>query len=187
MRQKSILAKVILIAIGVAWVWITRVPSGQGIDPNIQAPQAGFMAPDFSLETLSGTSAGISDLRGKAVILNFWASWCPPCRAEMPAFQQTVDEFAGTDLVVLGVNATSQDSLGDVRKFLDKYQLSFAIPLDINGQVSRTYQVRSLPTTFFIDRKGVIKKVMIGGPIPLSLLRVEASQLLQGTENDPDY
>jgi peroxiredoxin len=179
MMRKHILLKAILIGLGFVWVWISRIPSGTSGQEEIQAPQTGFTAPDIALETSSGDLLELRDLRGQAVILNFWASWCPPCRAEMPAFQQAVDEFADTDLIVLGVNSTSQDSLANVEKFIQEYQLKFTIPLDIQGQASRSYQVLSLPTTFFIDREGIIKKVIVGGPIPLSLLRVEVQHLLQ--------
>jgi cytochrome c biogenesis protein CcmG/thiol:disulfide interchange protein DsbE len=184
--QKSTLFKTILVIFGFAWVWISRLPPGQESQSAIQAPQSGFTAPDFALETHSGDQLELKDLRGKAVILNFWASWCPPCRAEMPAFQQAADEFSDKDLIVLGVNATSQDSLTDVEIFISDHQLEFPILLDVQGQISRVYQIHSLPTTYFIDQEGVIKKVIVGGPIPLSLLRIEISHLLQEDENATD-
>lgn len=179
MKRKSIILKALLITVGFAWVWLSRTPTGSAGNEVIQAPQAGFTAPDFELKTNSGDQIALRDLRGKIIILNFWASWCPPCRAEMPAFQQIVEEYPETDLIVLGVNSTSQDSLVDVERFVQEYQLKFTIPLDTQGQASRSYHVHSLPTTFFIDRDGVVQKVIVGGPIPLSLLRIEVHQLLQ--------
>jgi len=112
-------------------------------------------------------------------MVNFWASWCPPCRAEMPAFQQIVEEYHSTDLIIAAVNLTNQDSLSDAREFINKYQLTFPILFDSNGSASQAYNVYSLPTTFFINRQGYIQKIIIGGPIPISLLRVELDKLLE--------
>jgi len=186
MKQKTLILQIFLILAGFAWVWISRIDTGATTPETIQAPQEEFLAPDFDLETISGSRIAIADLRGKAVILNFWASWCPPCRAEMPAFQHALEENSDIDLAILGVNATNQDSLLDVENFLQEYRIGLTIPLDVNGQVSRLYQIHSLPTTFFINKQGIIKKVIIGGPIPLSLLRVEIQQLLQENNNVPN-
>lgn len=186
MKIKSLIFQIFLILAGFVWVWISRVDPDATTPASIQAPQQGFLAPNFELETLSGSRVAIDDLRGKAVILNFWASWCPPCRAEMPAFQQALEENSDNDLAILGVNATNQDSLLDVENFLQEYRIGLTIPLDVNGQVSRLYQIHSLPTTFFINKQGIINKVIIGGPIPLSLLRIEIQQLLQENNNVPD-
>lgn len=186
MKRKTLLIQFVLILTGFAWVWFSRVDPGNINPATIRAPQEGFLAPDFALKTISGSRVALEDLRGKVIILNFWASWCPPCRAEMPAFQQALEEYSDADLAILGVNATSQDSLLDVENFLQEYQLEFIIPLDVSGQVSRLYQIHSLPTTFILDKRGIIKKVVIGGPIPLSLLRVEIQQLLQENYNDSD-
>jgi cytochrome c biogenesis protein CcmG/thiol:disulfide interchange protein DsbE len=178
-RHRTLLLKIGLILTGFAWIWLSRVPPGTAATAAIQAPQEGFLAPDFELATTTGDIAVITEMRGQALIVNFWASWCPPCRAEMPAFQQIREEFSGSDLAILGVNVTSQDARADVEDFLEQYQLEFTIPLDISGQASRTYQIHSLPTTFFINKEGIIEKVIVGGPIPLSLLRVEARQILE--------
>lgn len=186
MMRKSFLLKISLIVISFAWVLLSRIPPGTQNVSAFQAPRSGFTAPDFILDTHAGGHVSLSDLRGKPVIINFWASWCPPCRAEMPAFQEAADEFSDTDLVILGVNSTSQDSLSDVNLFIDDYQLEFTIPLDLSGEVSRDYQIHSLPTTYFINEDGTIVKVIVGGPIPLSLLRIEARQLIEGVVNVPD-
>jgi len=96
----------------------------------------------------------------------------------MPAFQEAFNEYGGSDLQIIAINATNQDSLTDVTQFIEEYGISFPILLDLSGTVSRDYLVHSLPTTYFIDKNGVIKEIIIGGPIPLSLLRIQASQLL---------
>jgi len=162
---------------GLAWIWFSRIPEGTRSD-TMEAAQVGFSAPDFVLTSLGDQNIGLDDFKGKPVILNFWASWCPPCKAEMPAFQQASREFLDTDLQIIAINATSQDSITEVRQFIEQNEITFPIPMDQTGSTSNDYLVHSLPTTYFIDRKGVIVDLIIGGPIPLSLLRIQANQLL---------
>ena len=168
---------VTLLLAGLVWIWLSRVPDGSR-SFSLEAAQVGFSAPGFALTSLDDRSIGLVDFDGKPVILNFWASWCPPCKAEMPAFQQASMEFSHTDLQIIAVNATSQDSLINVRQFVDQYDITFPIPLDLTGAITMDYLVHSLPTTFFIDKNGIIVDVIIGGPIPLSLLRIQGNQLL---------
>ena len=104
----------------------------------------------------------------------------------MPDFQQAWQEYRNSDLIILAVNATHQDTLPDLERFIELNDLEFPILLDMYGTVSSAYQIRALPTTFLINREGVITKTMIGGPIPLSLLRVEADLLLKDDNNASD-
>jgi peroxiredoxin len=167
----------------IAWIWIFRVPPSAMPPAPIQAPKTGFQAPSFSLETIDGFTINLDDYRGQPVLINFWASWCPPCRAEMPDFQAAWEEYQDSNLIIIAVNATHQDSLADVQDFISQNGLDFPIPLDKNGQISAIYQIHSLPTTFFINQEGIITKALIGGPIPLSLLRVEVDSLIQDNTN----
>ena len=96
----------------------------------------------------------------------------------MAAFQEAFQEYGESDLQIIAINSTNQDSLTDVLRFIEEHGITFPIPLDQTGAVSRDYLIHSLPTTYFIDKNGIIKEVIIGGPIPLSLLRIQASQLL---------
>ena len=168
---------VVVLLTGLAWIWLSRLPEGSSSN-SLEAAQVGFSAPGFALTSLDDQKIGMVDFKGKPVILNFWASWCPPCKAEMPAFQQASLEFSDSDLQIIAINATNQDSILEVRKFIEQYEITFPIPLDTTGSISRHYLVHSLPTTYFIDRNGVIVDVIIGGPIPLSLLRIQANQLI---------
>lgn len=186
MKINNTLISITLILSGLGWTWASRVRPSDTPKAEIQVPQQGFQAPDFVLDTLTGDQIALSDLRGKSVILNFWASWCPPCRAEMPAFQQGSEEFSDSPLIIIGVNATSQDSVKDAENFVEQHNLEFPILLDHNGSVGSAYQVRSLPATFFIDDQGIIKEIIVGGPIPLALLRVKADQLLQESSHVPN-
>ena len=178
MNKLRIPLSVTLLLAGLFWVWVSRIPENQIPSQLIKAAQIGFRAPDFKLSGFNSEDILLSDFNGKPVILNYWASWCPPCKAEMPAFQQAYQEFTTTDLIIIAINATNQDSMSDISQFIHKHELTFPIALDKTGSASRDYLVHSLPTTYFIDKNGVIQDIIIGGPIPLSLLRIQASQLL---------
>ena len=178
LRFRYLFLSAFFLIAGALWIWLSREPVSVSSQGPLQAPQAGLFTPDFSLSSIDGIEVSLSDLSEAPIIINFWASWCPPCRAEMPDFQQAYLEYSDTDLVLVSINSTSQDSLQDVLSFVEINQLTFPILLDTTGTVTRTFNVHSLPTTFFIDRNGIIKKVLIGGPIPLSLMRVEINKLL---------
>jgi thiol-disulfide isomerase/thioredoxin len=138
------------------------------------------MAPDFQLQALDGQEYSLSGLRGRPILLNIWASWCPPCRSEMPAMQQLHQDYFEQGFIILAVNATNQDDLTAAKDFISSRGLSFPILLDTEGNVSSLYQVRSLPTSFFIDTSGRIHEIIIGGPMAEALMRVRAEHLLLG-------
>ncbi|EGQ27193.1 peroxiredoxin family protein [Sporosarcina newyorkensis] len=122
-------------------------------------------APDFTLETLAGETVTLSELKGKKVILNFWATWCPPCKAEMPHMESFYSKLTDEDQVeLIAVNVTESEKLGisEVENFVKSYKLSFPIPLDKTAEVTRMYGVFSMPTTFMIDTKGRIAQKVIG-------------------------
>ena len=123
----------------------------------------GYPAPDFKLNTLDGKSVQLSTYKGKKVILNFWASWCSPCKTEMPVMEEFFQENKEKDIVLLSVNLTKEDqSKKAVKQFADRLNLSFPIPLDEKGEVSDLYQVITIPTTYFIDEKGILQQKVIG-------------------------
>jgi peroxiredoxin len=169
---------VILFA-GLGWIWLSAADPGSATSDQIPAPRPGFLAPDFSLPTPQGKVLALSDLRGSPVIVNVWASWCGPCRVEMPALKKVDEDYRDKGLVVLGLNATSQDSLEQALAFAEELELAFPILLDTEGRALGLYEVRAFPTTFFIDRQGIIREVVVGGPMAEALLRVRAEQLLE--------
>jgi thiol-disulfide isomerase/thioredoxin len=168
-----------ILLLGLVWIALSAATPDSVTAGRIPAPQAGFLAPDFDLSTLDGRQVRLSDLRGQPVVINFWASWCPPCRAEMPALQRVQEEYASQGVVILIVNATAQDNLRDAQNFLQEYNLTMTVPLDPAGSTMQAYQVRSLPSTFFVARDGLISEVVIGGPMAEALLRTRVEQLLQ--------
>lgn len=118
-------------------------------------------APSFTLPDMKGKLIGLEDFRGKYVFLNFWATWCPPCRAEMPSMERLYEFLPATDFVMLAVNVepNGKEAVG---KFLQETPHSFPVLLDTNGTVQRQYGVFQFPETFVIDRKGEIVDRLIG-------------------------
>lgn len=120
----------------------------------------GKNAPDFALPSLDGGRVSLEGLRGQNVVLNFWATWCVPCRAEMPELQQVYDEKRNQGVVVLAVNLKEQQ--GQVDSYVRELGLTFPVVLDKDGSVAESYKVLGLPTSVFIDRGGVIRNVSYG-------------------------
>ncbi|NNU90044.1 TlpA disulfide reductase family protein [Anoxybacillus sp. CHMUD] len=125
----------------------------------------GEIAPDFELMTLKGKKMKLSQFRGKKVVLNFWASWCPPCRAEMPEMQRFYEQY-GQHVAIVAVNLTNKEKNHQaVETFINEKGVSFDIMLDEQGTVSKTYEVITIPTSYIIDEQGVIRSKHVG---PLS-------------------
>lgn len=119
----------------------------------------GEIPPDFELTTLTGDVVKLSDYKGNKVILNFWASWCPPCKAEMPHMQKYYEENRDAENVeILAVNwkTTERTSLANIEKFIDAYGLTFPIPVDQEDKVIDAYRIVTIPTTYMIHTDGTI-------------------------------
>jgi len=168
-----------LLVTGLGWIWLSAAPQNSTTNGKIPAPQSGFLAPDFNLKTLDGQNVRLSDFRGKVVLVNIWASWCTPCRAEMPAIERVYQNYREQGLIVLAVDSTVQDTVSNVKAFVDENELSFPILLDEGGLVTRLYRVQSLPNSFFIGADGVVREVVIGGPMAEALVSSRVEKLLQ--------
>lgn len=142
---------VLLIALLVG-LWFYRAQS---------ATRAGFPAPVFALQDLSGKTHRLSDLRGKIVFLNVWATWCPPCREEMPSMERLYQRLRGTDFAMLAV---SEDEGGAavVGQFVQETGITFPVLLDPEGLLPRRYGITGFPETFVIDRNGLVIRHVIG-------------------------
>jgi cytochrome c biogenesis protein CcmG/thiol:disulfide interchange protein DsbE len=169
----------LILILGFAWILASANRSGTSTTGKLPAPQTGFLAPDFELVTFTGESIKLSDLRGKAVLVNLWATWCPPCRAEMPAMERVYNDYKDQGFVVLAVNMTHQDTFSNIAPFIEEYKLTFPILFDETGDLARAYQLRSLPSSYFIDRDGEIREVVIGGPMAEALLRTRVEEILK--------
>lgn len=176
-KTQRILLYLLILAMGA--VWITFNADTSNATDNTSAPQAGFAAPDFTLKTPKGEEYTLSELKGNTVLVNLWATWCPPCRAEMPAIEKMYKEYKDQGLIVLAINMTYQDDPADIAPFIQKYNLTFPILLEETGNVGAAYQLRSLPSSYFINRAGVIQEVVIGGPMSEALLRTRIERILK--------
>jgi peroxiredoxin len=180
--QRRALYALVLIA-GLAWILLSADKTGASTAGRIPAPQKGFLAPDFALATPKGEKITLSGLEGKAVLVNIWATWCPPCRQEMPAIEKYYERYKERGLVVLGVNATVQDNPLDIVPFVNEYGLTFPVLLDETGDVARKYELRSLPSSYFLNRDGTINEVVIGGPMSEALLQTRIEEILKSGDN----
>lgn len=183
------LAAAIVLAIGGVFAWQQRREGGGAGTGGTGLVSVGEQAPDFTLRTLDGQAVRLADYRGKTVVVNFWASWCPPCRQEMPEFEALYRERrAAGDLVVLALDYRPLDSERDIQRFLGivagtGQPLTFPIVLDAEGEVAARYGVApqgakqaTLPVSFFVDRGGVVRD-RVFGPVTGTLLeRVLATE-----------
>ncbi|HVA25128.1 MAG TPA: TlpA disulfide reductase family protein [Chloroflexota bacterium] len=140
-----------------AYYWLFQRPAS--------TPIIGRPAPAFELQTLDGSNTSLAAYRGHPAIVNFWATWCEPCKKEMPALQAA--SAAHPELVVLGVD--NVESAVKVKPFVDQLGVRFPILLDQDGSVMERYQVTGLPTSFFIDRSGALRSLYRGALTPDTL------------------
>jgi len=127
------------------------------------AARVGQMAPDFALEDLEGRTWMLRQLQGRPIMINFWATWCKPCRVEMPLMQQAYEKYQDQGFLVLAVNIRTDRGRDAVESFVEELGLTFPILLDSEGRVEDLYRVRAYPTSFFVNRDGVITDIRRGG------------------------
>ena len=177
-KNQRITLYILVLIVGASWIALSANTTGAETG-STSAPQAGFAAPDFTLKTATDETYTLSELRGQAVLVNLWATWCPPCKAEMPAIEKMYREYKDQGFIVLAIDMTYQDDPLNVVPFTQKYGLTFPVLLEETGDVAAAYQLRSLPTSLFIDRYGMISEVVIGGPMSEALLRTRIEQILK--------
>lgn len=157
-----------VLLLGGAWTLASRVTPGDAAPGSLPpAPRIGFAAPDFTAQALDGTPVRLADLRGRPVVLNFWATWCPPCLQELPHLMD-VARRSGDRLVILGID--NGEPAATVAAFANDRGLNYPVVLDSTFAVTDLYRVDGLPTTFFIDRDGIIREMMMG-PLTLATLQ----------------
>jgi cytochrome c biogenesis protein CcmG/thiol:disulfide interchange protein DsbE len=170
---------------GGAFIWATRIApvapaTAQAPEPAATqpAPLVGHPAPGFTLSAIDGSQVALDDLRGQVVLINLWATWCPPCRAEMPAIQQAYERFRDQGFVVLAVN--QQEDATKVVAYMNDQRLTFPALLDSDARVGAAYQARVLPSSFFIDRRGIVRAVY-RGPMSRGMIEGTIEQLIAET------
>ncbi len=155
-KKRTIMRVSILAVLLAALVFAVYSSLAKGVDD----VKIGEQAPNFSLKQLDGTAVKLSDLQGKGVVLNFWGSWCKPCKAEMPALDKKYQELKDKGLVVVGVNIS--EAPVSVQQFVDQLGVTFPILLDRQSDITRLYNIGPIPTTYFLDSKGIVKDIVIG-------------------------
>ncbi|MGD7008285.1 TlpA family protein disulfide reductase [Metabacillus sp. 84] len=155
--MKRIAAIAVLAVLIISAAWQALWPKG----PEVGLDQ-GNKAPEFSLPLINGNEAHLADYKGKKVIVNFWATWCPPCKEEIPELKE-ISAKHSDDLVVLAINYTGSEASEEaVRTFVDSHAMKFPVLMDVNSEVLSQYEVFSYPTTYFLDEEGIIQKVQRG-------------------------
>jgi thiol-disulfide isomerase/thioredoxin len=148
-----------ILIFGGSWIWLNRVPIATSALARTPQPAIDHPAPDFTLTTLAGETFDLSEVQGKPVVLNFWATWCGPCQRELPTLQAAAERY-GDRVLIVGVDQGEEPAT--VQRYVDQLGLTFAIPMDADFAVSELYNVRGLPTTYFIDSQGVIRQMWLG-------------------------
>lgn len=142
-----------------------KVGKSSGSDKNSLSnkvgPRVGFKAPNFTLPDLDGNQISLSDLKGHVVMLNFWATWCGPCKIEMPSLQELEDQLSGKKFKILALSNDYQ-GVRIVKPYIEKYGYTFTNLIDKNFEVNDMYKVHSIPTTMLIDQDGVITNKFFG-------------------------
>lgn len=174
-RQHPRLFLGLIAILGSVWIVLStgardRVLPARSPAENAQsAPTVGAEAPDFDLPTPDGGRLRLRDLRGKAVLVNFWATWCSPCRAEMPTMQAVYDQYTDQGFTIVGINMREPASV--LPPFLRELGISFPVAID-DGTTAQAYQVINIPASFFIDPDGIIRARYLG---PMSRSVMDAS------------
>ena len=167
-----------LIAI-LAWASISTGGNPGGLAVNsdlVEFEIDASAARDFDLDLIGGGTVQLSDLRGKVVMVDFWASWCPPCRVEAPVLAKVYREFQGQPVEFLGVDIW--DNIGDAELFLQQEGQAYPNGFDASGVVAIDYGVRGIPEKYFIDREGILVK-KLSGPLTETTLRNTINELLE--------
>jgi peroxiredoxin len=141
-------------------VWVVGLALAACLAGTVSALETGGPAPDFRLADLTGKQVALSDYKGKVVVLDFWASWCGPCREELPVLERLNKSYAGQGLVVLGVNIDNQASAA--KDFLKKLPVTFPVVHDAEKQVAKQFAPPTMPSSYIIDRSGKLRHVHAG-------------------------
>lgn len=158
--RKSVLAIAALVLVGFLGLLIWGMLNKEPITGLSGITMVNRPAPDFTLTTFEGTAISLEDLRGKPVVINFWASWCPPCRIEAPLIERTWREYKNRGLIFLGVNI--QDRKEDALNYIREFDITYPNGPDPTGEISIDYGVSGLPVTFFISGKGEVVRRWVG-------------------------
>jgi peroxiredoxin len=166
--MRNLVLVVVIVLVG-ASVYLVSSSSSRPPSEWVKSVAVGDLAPDFQLEDTKGNKVPLSDLRGKVVLVNFWATWCPPCLEEMPSMERLNEVLAGDDFIMLAINA-EENGRSVVPAFLEKTNYTFPILYDDKGTVQKLYGVYKFPESFIVGKDGkVVEKII--GPLDWSSLK----------------
>ncbi len=174
-----IILLVVLVVLGTRVFQVVSMPTNSSMNMNAPSPLIGRIAPNFRLETLNGGYVDLQGLRGKAVVLNFWASWCIPCRDEAPLLRAAQEKYGKKNLIVVG--SIYNDTPQKAQAFVTEFALAYPNLIDPNGKNAVSYGVTGLPETYFINQFGVIVSKKIG-PLEATDFEKRINQVLQSTQ-----
>lgn len=150
-----------LVSIGIMFFLLLNNSAASTQDFSAVPAKVDFAAPELTLEDLSGKSVSLKDNLGSVVLVNLWATWCPPCREEMPTLQSFYEKYKAKGFVLIGIN--QEETVEVVEPFVNEFGLTFPIWLDIDYQAQREFNTMNLPSSYVIDRDGRVRLMWIGG------------------------
>ena len=150
-----------LVAIGIVLFILLNNSAASTDDLSAVPAQVDFASPELTLTDLSGKSVSLNDHLGSVVLVNLWATWCPPCREEMPALQMFYEKYKASGFVLVAIN--QEETREVVEPFVNEFGLTFPVWLDLNYQAERKFNTQSLPSSFVIDRTGKVRLMWFGG------------------------
>ena len=165
----------LVLALVVAGLLLTRGNTGNELFPSKAASEKKESAPSFTLKLLDGKDFNFADYKGKPVLINFFASWCLPCREEMPVLEKIVQQYGSKGVVFLGI--AIDDTEEKMKDFVAKYGVTFPVGLDKTATIQKSFGIYGIPTTYFIDKQGVIN-YSHSGSVTEELLQHELDKLL---------
>ena len=156
---------------------IRTVLFGLALAVTASAAEPGTQAPGFSAKTFEGKQISLADYRGKIVFVDFWASWCSPCRESLPLYDKLAADFGGDDFIVIAVNL--DETAADAKKFMAEHPVKYTVVQDPDGDIPKVFGVSGMPSSYLIDRDGTIRQRHVGfSKKDVDMLRAEVTKLL---------